>query len=633
MAKSKILQTVVSVAGNIDPSLGKAVKGATSHLDKINIKALAVAAAVGVAAISAVKAFKKLGESFDKASDSIRIGTGATGKALAALNRDFDEVYKSVPTTMEDVSKAIAGYNRRLDISGTNLQELSKNAILASGFLGDDLSGVIEESAGAFKQWDIEADRMSGTMDYVFKVSQSTGIGFTDLFSKMQKFGPQLQSMGYSFETAATLIGQMEKEGVNTDEALAAMKKSVVQLAKEGLSAADGLEKYQNQIASARSETEAINIATQVFGAKGGVAIAKAVRKGTFNVTELTKSLELSNETLQKAAEDTDNYSEKWQVLKQQMQVALKPVANNVFNSLNDILPSVQAILEELMPVVIFITSKVIPAAVGLLKGVISKIAAFVGWISKSELALKIIGVAFAVIIGLLIAYKVQMIVATIVTKLLGAAMTIGPLAAIIALITVLVLLIQNWDTVVGALKTGGQAIMDFFAMVANFLGNVFKIPLNWIIDGINLFISGLNLLKIPDWVPVVGGMGIDIPLIPRLAKGGFTDGISIAGEAGTEAVISFDPSVRKQNLNYWAQAGEMLGVSDSDTLTSLTNNSGGVVYDIGGIQFAPHIEVHGNANTDEIIDKLKDEENEFLDYLESLKRKRKKARYAAGVS
>ena len=35
-------------------------------------------------------------------------------------------------------------------------------------------------------------------------------------------------------------------------------------------------------------------------------------------------------------------------------------------------------------------------------------------------------------------------------------------------------------------------------------------------------------------------------------AKGGFTDGVSIAGEAGTEAVISFDPSVRSANIANW---------------------------------------------------------------------------------
>ena len=40
-------------------------------------------------------------------------------------------------------------------------------------------------------------------------------------------------------------------------------------------------------------------------------------------------------------------------------------------------------------------------------------------------------------------------------------------------------------------------------------------------INGINLFLRGLNKIKIPDWVPGVGGKGFNIPEIPRLATGG----------------------------------------------------------------------------------------------------------------
>lgn len=46
-------------------------------------------------------------------------------------------------------------------------------------------------------------------------------------------------------------------------------------------------------------------------------------------------------------------------------------------------------------------------------------------------------------------------------------------------------------------------------------------------------------------------------------AKGGFTQGLSIAGEDPrypVEAVISFNPAYRSQNLNYWQRAGRMLG-------------------------------------------------------------------------
>lgn len=233
MANGKTMQAVVNLAGSIDPSLGKAIEQAQKKISGLNVKALAVGAAVGGIAVATGKAvieagkyMKDLGASFDDAADAIRIGTGATGDALDGLLDDFDAVYKSVPTTMEDASKAIADYNTRLGLTGPQLQEISKQAIQVSDMLGDDLGSVIEESSQAFQQWNIDADDMGGAMDYIFKVSQSTGMGFTDLMADMQKFGPQLQEMGYSFETASALMGQLDKAGVNTDEVLGAMKRA-----------------------------------------------------------------------------------------------------------------------------------------------------------------------------------------------------------------------------------------------------------------------------------------------------------------------------------------------------------------------------------------------------------------------
>ena len=51
--------------------------------------------------------------------------------------------------------------------------------------LGDDLGSVIEESSQAFQQWGLDAEDMGAAMDYVFKASQSTGTGFTELISAL----------------------------------------------------------------------------------------------------------------------------------------------------------------------------------------------------------------------------------------------------------------------------------------------------------------------------------------------------------------------------------------------------------------------------------------------------------------
>lgn len=64
------------------------------------------------------------------------------------------------------------------------------------------------------------------------------------------------------------------------------------------------------------------------------------------------------------------------------------------------------------------------------------------------------------------------------------------------------------------------QNVKNIFSNIVTGLGNIFKAPLNFIIGGINGFIRGLNSLTIPDWVPGVGGLSMNIPEIPKLKVG-----------------------------------------------------------------------------------------------------------------
>lgn len=64
------------------------------------------------------------------------------------------------------------------------------------------------------------------------------------------------------------------------------------------------------------------------------------------------------------------------------------------------------------------------------------------------------------------------------------------------------------------------DAVVKIFSNIFEGIKNAFKVPINWIIDGINVFIRGLNKLKIPDWVPGIGGYGINIKELSRLRIG-----------------------------------------------------------------------------------------------------------------
>jgi len=71
-----------------------------------------------------------------------------------------------------------------------------------------------------------------------------------------------------------------------------------------------------------------------------------------------------------------------------------------------------------------------------------------------------------------------------------------------------------------GNWKGAWENIKNIFKNIVEGLAGIFKMPINAMIDLINGFIKGINKIKIPDWVPAVGGKGFTIPEIPKLRVG-----------------------------------------------------------------------------------------------------------------
>lgn len=103
------------------------------------------------------------------------------------------------------------------------------------------------------------------------------------------------------------------------------------------------------------------------------------------------------------------------------------------------------------------------------------------------------------------------------------------------------------------------EGIKTIFKNIVEGLGELIKRPINSIIDSINAFIRGINKVQVPDWVPAVGGKGINIPQIPKLAKGGIVNQATLAlvGEGkSAEAVIPLDRTLTKYMAEAMKQAG-----------------------------------------------------------------------------
>lgn len=117
------------------------------------------------------------------------------------------------------------------------------------------------------------------------------------------------------------------------------------------------------------------------------------------------------------------------------------------------------------------------------------------------------------------------------------------------------------WNGITGFFSGLWEAIKSIFSHVGEFFSSVFegaktivsniinaivgviKMPINGMIRLINVFIRGLNRIRIPDWVPLVGGRGIHINEIPLLARGGVLEKgqVGLLEGSGAEAVVPLE--------------------------------------------------------------------------------------------
>lgn len=294
---------------------------------------LAIGAAFGAAAIGAGAALFKIGSDFDKAYDTIRVGTGATGETLAGLNADMRKVFASTPASMQDAGKAIADLNTALGITGKPLQDLSVQLLNLSRLTKTDLGANVTSVTRLFGDWGVAVDKQSDSLDFLFKVSQSTGTGVDKIAELAVNAGAPMRALGFSFEETASLIGKWNKEGVNTEIVLSGLRKANGVFVKEfGAKAPAAFRKFVAEIKKAPNASAGAALAIDRLGIKAGPDFAAAVMEGRFEIEELMASLDASPETINGAAEATESFGEKWQRIKNRVLVGLEPLASRVFD-------------------------------------------------------------------------------------------------------------------------------------------------------------------------------------------------------------------------------------------------------------------------------------------------------------
>jgi len=283
-----------SLAGRLKSALSPARIGA------------ALGAAFGAVAVAAAK----LGGQVDAAFDTIRIGTGATGEALKGLEGDFKAVAGSVRDDIGLVGQVIADLNTRTGQTGEGLRTLAKDILDLSRITKTDAVANVAAATRVFGDWSIATEDQTGALDKLFRTSQATGIGVTNLMETVVQFGAPMRLLGFSFEESIALLGKWEKEGVNTETAFAGLKFSVKTLAKEGVKAADMGEAFRRKLDAIKKSADPVGESIKLFGLRAGPDLAAAIIEGRFATEDLLAVINNTDETIATATAATEDFGD-----------------------------------------------------------------------------------------------------------------------------------------------------------------------------------------------------------------------------------------------------------------------------------------------------------------------------------
>lgn len=688
MLKGKELQAIVSIAGKVDPSLQKSLKQASGQFGGIKkaAKIAGAAAAAGMAAaaavtVKAVQAAAEYEKSFAKTATLLK----GTPKELQEYSDAIVQLSNETGTATTELTETV--YNAiSAGVDQSDAVEFAGQAakLAAGGFT--DSATAVDVMTTALNAYGLQAESAGKISDYLITTQNLGKTTVNELASSVGKVIPIASAYGVEMDNLSTAYAQLTAGGIATAEAGTYLKSMLNELGDSGSVVSKTLieqtgQSFAELTGSGKSLGDIMDILGESVGGEAGAfnELWSSSEAGVGALSLLNGGAEAYNQTLEAMQNSTGATDQAYGTMTDTMEHQLAVIKNLGTNFLADMgkeaLPVIKGLAEDAIPVLTGGMKQVLP----MFQGMAKTIAQFLPMlVDIGEIGMPLIETSMQMLFGILsqLMPVFQEIINAILPVIQQLIQTLVPVIQMVfeAMTPIIGLVTQLISQLLPPLMTIIQALMPVFTVVANIVGttlvgafqmlmpvisaiiaavttiaNVFAIvfegivgivakPINAIIGLVNKAIGAINdiSVEVPDWVPVIGGQhfGFSIPEIPMLATGGFTSGVSIAGEEGPEAVISFDPAYRQQNLSYWAKAGQMLGATDGDFVTGIEDAAGNSIqtteYNLGGVTFAPQITIQGSAQKQDVLEAIRAAEPEFFDMLEDFMERKGRDAYAA---
>ena len=394
--------------GNLGDSSRSAtgnIKEATGYLKAdVMMNVAEKAGQLGQKMVDAGKKTVDAWSEIDEAMDTVTTKTGLTGEALLGLQEIAKGIATSLPaTTFQESADAVGELNTQFGLTGDTLQSAAEYLLKYSKITGEDVSNSAINAKKAIDAYGLSNEDLARVLDSVTKVGQDTGQSYDSIFQKAIDGAPQIKMLGLSFEEGATLIGRFEKSGIDSSAALASLSKATVNYAKNGKRLTEGLNETVNAIQNATSKTEAIRIASEVFGSKAAPRMVDAIQRGAFSFNDLAEAAQNSSGTVATTFDETIDPIDKLTTYSNKAKEGLAEIGGKL---LETVIPALEPLMGMLESAVNWFTSlnEADQQTIVILGLVTTAVMLLLGAIAPLVIAIGAIGAPVGIVVAAIVA-------------------------------------------------------------------------------------------------------------------------------------------------------------------------------------------------------------------------------------